>query len=104
MKFTLIVEPTAEADLRAAFEWYEEQVDGLGHEFLVSMRACFGRLEQTPKIYPTILESLRRARVDRFPFGVFYCVAEEAVYILAVLHHRKNPDSLARRLKTWGGG
>ena len=104
MKSALIVEPAAEADLRAAFEWYEEQVDGLGHEFLVSIRACFSRLEQTPELYPKMLESLRRARVDRFPFGVFYCVADESVYVLAILHHRKNPDSLAKRLTVWGRG
>ncbi len=102
MKFPVIIEPAAEADLQAAFEWYEDQVEGLGHEFFVSIRACLGRLERTPKMYPSILENLRRARVERFPFGIFYSISGEAVYVIGVLHHRKNPESLAKRFKTWG--
>ena len=41
MKFPVTIEPAAESDISAGFEWYESQVPGLGHEFLVSLRSCF---------------------------------------------------------------
>jgi len=31
----VIISPEAEADLTEAYRWYEEQVDGLGSEFLL---------------------------------------------------------------------
>ena len=102
MKFPLIIEPSAESDLRAAFGWYENQVLGLGHEFPVLIRTCFSRLERTPEIYPPILGKLRRARIDRFPFGVFYIVSNETSYVLGVMHHSKNPEAWMKRIKIWG--
>lgn len=36
----IIVRPEAEAEVQAAFDWYEEQSDGLGFEFLRAMEAC----------------------------------------------------------------
>lgn len=67
MKFPVIVEPPAESDIEAAFQWYENQVEGLGHEFLVSLRSCFSRLERSPKIYSPIIEGIHKARLERFP-------------------------------------
>ena len=102
MKYQVIVEPPAESDIRAAFEWYEEQVPGLGHEFLVSLRSCFGRLERTPEMFSHLLEPVRRAKLDRFPFGVLYTLKDEAVFVLGVFHHKRNPSSWVRRAKIWG--
>ena len=103
MILPVIVEPPAEQDLKAAFEWYENQVPGLGHEFLVSIRSCFGRLERTPEIYSAIHDKLRRARVERFPFGVFYLAGDEAIYVLAIMHHSKDPKYWQKRFKGWSG-
>ncbi len=103
MKFPVIIEPAAESDIRAAFEWYEAQVEGLGHEFLVSLRSCFGRLERSPETYSIAFGRLRRARVERFPFGVFYIFSNESVYVLGVMHHKQNPQSWMKRIKLWGG-
>jgi plasmid stabilization system protein ParE len=102
MNFEVVVEPAAESDIRAAFEWYEEQVPSLGHEFLVSLRSCFGRLERTPAIYKYFLEPVRRANIDRFPFGVLFVIREEFVFVLGVFHHKRNPASWIRRARIWG--
>ena len=44
----LVYQPAAVADVRAAFEWYERQREGLGDEFLAALaRAEEGRLSTT---------------------------------------------------------
>jgi hypothetical protein len=39
MKRRLIIEPEAEADLRKAFRWYQEQREALGDQFLLAVEA-----------------------------------------------------------------
>lgn len=34
MMYSVYVSPDAQADIRSAFQWYESQRDGLGHEFI----------------------------------------------------------------------
>ena len=44
----LYVEPEAEADLDAAFGWYEGQRPGLGSEFLAEVAHVFMQVEEAP--------------------------------------------------------
>src|SRR5574341_1164690 len=68
----LYVEPEAEADLDAAFTWYEQQRPGLGSEFLAEVAYTFSQVEESPKRYPVIRGMTRRVLVRRFPYAVFY--------------------------------
>jgi toxin ParE1/3/4 len=102
MRFKVIVEPVAESDIKTAFSWYEDQVTGLGHEFVISLKACFARLERNPEIYSYTFENVRRAGVERFPFSIFYKLQSNAVYVIAVFHYRDNPASWLKRAKLFG--
>lgn len=44
-----IVRPLAEADVQEAFAWYEEQAQGLGHEFLRALDVCYATIERWPE-------------------------------------------------------
>ena len=68
----MIVCPEAEADLVAAQNWYDQQRDGLGAEFLEEVRVVFRRIEQTPAMHAVVYKDVRRAIVRRFPYLVFY--------------------------------
>ena len=63
MNFTVVVEPEARADLAAAFEWYEGQLDGLGLELLASTEATLTLLERSPEIYQVLHREIRRAPI-----------------------------------------
>lgn len=98
MNFQVIVEPDAILDLNAAFGWYEEQLDGLGKEFIISVEASFSQLERTPEIYQTIFENIRRAPIKRFPFGLFYLIRKQIVHVVAIYHSRRDPDGWKKRI------
>ena len=91
MTLPLTVRPRAEADLDEAFGWYEAQLPGLGEAFLRSVMACFGRIARHPEAYPEVQRRVRRASLQRFPYGVFYVVREERIDVLAVYHGRRRP-------------
>lgn len=96
---TIILLPRAEADIQAAYQWYEKRESGLGEVFLAAVDAALAAIAKQPDIYPLIFDSLRRNRVQRFPHSVFYNQDDRAVYVVAVFHSSRHPDRLRSRLK-----
>jgi hypothetical protein len=50
MKKPLSVRAEAEADLAKAFQWYEQQVRGLGDQFLLCVDAVMASIERNPQL------------------------------------------------------
>ena len=78
-------------EIGEAFDWYEEQSKGLGSEFELAFELQLKRLEQVPLSYAEIIPGVRRTLLPRFPYGVFYTVKSDLVYVLAVIHNSRNP-------------
>lgn len=91
MAYRLKFSGRAVREIGAAFDWYEEQSKGLGSEFELAFELQLKRLEQVPLLYAEILPGVRRVLLPRFPYGVFYTVKSEMVYVLAVIHSARNP-------------
>lgn len=98
MSFQVVVEPSAKLDLKAAFEWYEDQQIGLGIEFLNSSENELKTLEENPEIYQVIFEGIRRSPIKRFPFGLFYVIRATKVHVIAIYHARRDPDGWKKRI------
>lgn len=97
MSYKVRIRPEAERDVRKAFSWYEEQRFGLGRELVAELDAVYERLSTNPYIYTDVRNGIRRAVVRRFPYGVFYLVAETEVRVLAVIDMARNPVVWERR-------
>jgi len=93
----LIIRPQAEAELAEAFGWYEEQLAGLGAEFLLSVDACFNAIARNPRQYPVVHKNIRRALTRRFPYEVFFIAGDEDVVVLAVFHAKRDPKRWQER-------
>ena len=80
-------------EVEEAIETYEEQRPGRGERFAAALRATFARIEEAPLAFartrfvrrPTV----RRAKVLRFPYVVFYYVLRGEPYIVAVAHGKR---------------
>lgn len=88
---TTTVRPEAEADLEDAARWYEQRRGGLGKEFLDEVLRTLGTIEGNPELYARVHGDIRRAMLNRFPFGVFYLIESEGVVVVAVLHASRDP-------------
>jgi plasmid stabilization system protein ParE len=92
MKKPLIVRSEAEVDLSEAYQWYEQQVRGLGAEFLLCMDAVMASIERNPQLYPVVHRGvIRRALTRRFPYGVFFVEGEQGISVIAASHAKRNP-------------
>lgn len=86
--------PEAEADLASARDWYDQQRDGLGEEFLEAVQVTLGHIEATPTMHAPIYKDVRRGFVRRFPYLIFYRILDDGVEVVGVVHNRRHP-------KTW---
>lgn len=87
----LFVRDDAVADLEEATDWYEARRPGLGGEFLRAVRALFASVAREPGQYPIARSPVRRARVRRFPYVVYFVAEPDSVVVLAVFHGRRDP-------------
>jgi len=92
MKYDLIVRPEAEVELAEAFDWYEQQVVGLGNRFLLSIDAAINSIRRDPLQYPIIYKDIRRALTRRFPYQVFFTIDNLQIVVIAVFHGMRNPS------------
>ncbi len=81
MKPILAVQLEAEADFENAIEWYEAQRPGLGAEFAIRVRQRIARILEFPEAYRIIGKGVRKARVVKFPYGIFYRFSRNTAHL-----------------------
>lgn len=96
-KYTLNFLPIAEEELSQAAAWYEEQRKGLGSHFLTAVEATLESVKRTPMLFSHVHRSIQRARVKRFPYGIFFELDGTRIIILAIYHGRRDPRKLRNR-------
>ena len=89
---------TARLVYLTAARWYENQQLGLGRRFRAAVDRVTTRIADQPAMYARYGSDTRCARVPRFPYGVFYCVDEGRVVIVAVYHLHRDPHDLGEQL------
>ena len=92
MKYKLIVRPEAEAEFEEASVWYEQQVAGLGSQFLRAVDATILSIRRNPLQYPSAYKDVRRALTRRFPFQIFFVTTDIQIVIIAIFHGMRNPS------------
>jgi toxin ParE1/3/4 len=99
MAASVIYKPTAVAELREAFEWYEHEQPGLGRDFLAEIARIERHLMATPELYQRVEDELRRATLRRFPYGLFYVIEEDVVVVLGCFHLHRDPRTRSDLLR-----
>lgn len=97
MTHRVIIRPEAVDDLNAAFDWYEVQRPGLGHEFALEISLRIDKIAESPLIYADIGGGIRRILARKFPFAVYYLTNENNTVVLAVLHCARDPATWKKR-------
>ena len=98
MGVKLIIAAEAERDISDAYGWYEDRRSGLGEDFLSCVDACIQAIVRAPELHPQICDEYRRGLVRRFPYAVFYDLADGTVTVYGVFHTSQHPDKWRKRL------
>ena len=76
---------------KEAYDWYNEQQDGLGDRFLEELRDCRNKLESWPDAYTKVKKSYRQFVLHTFPYVVVFKIIKTDVIVYAVFHTSRNP-------------
>ncbi len=89
--------PAAVADIVAAEAWYGARSERVAADFVLELEAAVARIAENPAQFPVVLETVRRARMRRFPFALFFRVEDETAVVIACFHASRDPRRWQRR-------
>lgn len=99
MSKPLIIEPEAEADLFEAYDWYEDQREGLGMDFVLCFEATLAAIAERPRSFPIVAKRTRRALTHRFPYLVLFVELPDTITVVGVFHTSRRPSLWKRRAR-----
>jgi toxin ParE1/3/4 len=80
-----------EAEVIDAARFYEQKLPGLGGRFLDEFEAAVQQILKSPGLWRFVDGERRRFLMPRFPFGIYYRLADDELRILVVKHHQRHP-------------
>ena len=98
MSHRLIFKRVAREEYFEAVAWYETQRSGLGREFAQEVDRVLKRALANPEQFRKVRPSARKARLDRFPYNIYFAVKGDVFSVLAVFHGPRHPRELSKRL------
>lgn len=97
-RYRFFSDVASDADIEAAFEWYESEQPGLGLEFLDELRAAYTRILDGPFKYQVLRSGIRRAITRRFPYAIYFSVENDLIVVVAVLDTARDPAEWQLRI------
>jgi plasmid stabilization system protein ParE len=91
--FTVILDETAQMDLDKIALEYEDLQEGLGAKFIEEVNFTFRILTLNPQLRPEEHHSLRRIRINRYPYVLIYYIRIKVVEIYHIAHAKSNYKS-----------
>jgi len=93
----VVIHPEAEREMLAAALFYDERCPGLGRLFLDEVERGFRRIAERLEAWALISAQVRRCLLTEFPFGILYLNQPERIYVLAIMHLRREPGYWKKR-------
>ena len=89
--YPLILKPQAIQMAKDAYQWYEEQRQGLGELFLAELENCLKKVQTTPETNGKVKKNYRQGKLQRFPYVIIYEIIHKEIIVLSIFHTRRNP-------------
>lgn len=99
MGFEVIIKPIVFLDADEAIFYYEEQVKGLGNQFYVNFLLALENIKANPNNYSFVKPPVRRCRVHKFPYKIFFLINGDRIFIIGLSHAKRSNAFIKRRLK-----
>jgi plasmid stabilization system protein ParE len=88
----LVYHRAAENEVIAAAAFYEGKTKGLGLDFLDEFDRSVTRIMESPGRWRIVEGDKRRFLMPRFPYGIYYRIADGEVRVLVIKHHSQHPE------------
>ena len=89
----------AQFELDETIEYYNNEVEGLGDEFLQEVLNAIFRITEFPSAWHPLSKNTRRCQTRRFPYGLIYTVLKDSILIISVSNLHRQPNHWQDRIK-----
>ena len=90
MNYRIVFSPDADADINSIVRWYQNIDPNLAVRFRMEIDTVQRRIKRIPHAFPIRTGGYRRARLNRFPYFIYYSVEMNIVIVDAVVHQRRS--------------
>ena len=97
MVLKIIIKPLAELDIDNAIHWYEEQQEKLGENFLTALKQTLLVVSKNPLSFRKRYKTVRAVAMQTFPYSLYYILENETIFVIAVIHQKRNPKVWKKR-------
>jgi plasmid stabilization system protein ParE len=89
----LAFHPKVYSDIAQVMEYYERLGGfGLADEFYSELRHLMREAARRPESFPVRERDIRRGNLRRFPYHFLFRITRDAIRILVVRHHKRDPS------------
>jgi plasmid stabilization system protein ParE len=90
--------PIARQELEEALVWYEAKTPRLGVLFQSEAEHQMARIREHPLQFPVMHADIRRARMRRFPYGLYFRIEGDDIFVIACFHAARYPQNWQERV------
>lgn len=98
MSWAVVLRPEVHADLLEAQDWYEKKEPGLVLDLMRAVEEMLKRIGEMPEIYAVVKSEVRKAKLRRFPYLMYYRLLSDRVEVIAILHVRRDSSVWEERV------
>ncbi len=84
--------PEALEEYLEAVSYYADMSHRLAESFINAVETGIENILTSPEAWQIVEEDVRRHIIPRFPFGIYYCIEDDRVFIYVVMHMSRPPD------------
>ena len=85
-------DPAARAEVIEALRWYADVAgESIADAFEQELDAAVKLLMRFPRLGSSGPHATRKLRLNRFPYTLYYRLAAESIWVLAVANQRRRP-------------
>ncbi|NJK91836.1 MAG: type II toxin-antitoxin system RelE/ParE family toxin [Blastochloris sp.] len=94
----IVLHPTADSELTEAVSYYAEIDPQLGERFYLEMERLISEIAVHPQTFRMFDPPARRHFSLSFPYGIIYLEQEDRIWVVAVMHMKRDPGYWKSRL------
>ena len=85
-------------DLVGALDYYDEISPTLADSFREKVDRRLDEITEHPELFPFDLPPIRFAKVERFPYLIFFAANADFVTVIAIVHGASDPSKWRSRI------
>ncbi|RLA06733.1 MAG: type II toxin-antitoxin system RelE/ParE family toxin [Gammaproteobacteria bacterium] len=88
----MLFHPDTEKDIKKSYLWYKKQSSHLGDDFLNELEQSYKLIKEQPNMWLNIRDGYKKFNLNKFPFSIIYKIDNSIIYVVAIMHQKRQPD------------